>query len=407
MNKKDVKKRICDLSVLSFLYFSSETVLFGTNESESMKLVGYIWVVFLLGALCCWTIYRDIKFNGSSMHLFLLFALLLAGTAITNFDFSIKYIYILILCAISFLYSGIIDAKRFKNSYLQVTYLLSLFSLFSTVAYYIAYPIVARFPVVVNSADTKFYFLLLSVVPQKTLYVGYRNYGIFREPGVYSVFLIVAILFELSEYKLNKRRLLVYVITLITTFSTAGYIVLGIIFVGGVILINKKMKLKILLVVTFLVIFIYAFYSGVLQEQIKKLTTRNDSLEARLGAFIINIKMFTNNVWRFFFGNGFSYVEKNYSVIADSLGIVSAHNTNTLLKMFSVYGVIFTVLIVGNLIAFFNNNLKLWGLFAAFSFFVVLCNEDFIVNIIIYLFCFYGRPIKKEKGAELLYYAYS
>ena len=125
MNKKDVKKRICDLSVLSFLYFSSETVLFGTNESESMKLVGYIWVVFLLGALCCWTIYRDIKFNGSSMHLFLLFALLLAGTAITNFDFSIKYIYILILCAISFLYSGIIDAKRFKNSYLQVTYLLS------------------------------------------------------------------------------------------------------------------------------------------------------------------------------------------------------------------------------------------------------------------------------------------
>ncbi len=407
MNKQCIERRIGDLSVFALLYFSAETLLFGTNESMRVKLVGYIFIVLFLGALLCLSIYKNIKFSKSSMYLFLLFTLLLVGTVVTNLDFSIKYIYILILCAISFLYCGIIDINSFKESYLQVTYLLSLFSLFSTVAYYIAYPIVARFPVVVNSAGTKFYFLLLSVVPQKTLYVGYRNYGIFREPGVYSVFLIAAVLFELSKKRLNKKRFIVQIITLITTFSTAGYIVMGIIIIGGIILTNRNIKLKIILIIALLAVVIYVYHSGILLGQLRKLTTENDSLEARLGSFIVNIKMSIGNIWKFFFGNGFSYVENNYSVVAQSLGVNSVHNTNTLLKMLSVYGVVFTTLIVKNLISFFNNDSKLWMVFVSFSFFVILCNEDLIVNIVIYLFCFYGEAVKKEEKGRILGYAYS
>ncbi len=407
IKKVKTNKKFYELLTFSLLYFSSDTLLFGTNYSANIKLVGYMYpIVFFLG-FTFFALYKNIKFSKDSLYLLFAFIFLSVLTIITTFDISIKYFYVMLLCGIAFLFAGIIGIDEFKESYLNVLYVLALFSLISTILYYVAYPMIIRFPIIVNESDYKFYFLLLSVIPQKKLYVSYRNYGIFREPGVFSVFLIVAILLELSQKTPRKGRFIVYIITLITTFSTAGYLVLSFVFVGYMMSLKGKKQLKVLFCSVFILVLFYTYQSGLLQEQLKKLTTENASLEARLGAFVVNIKMVFNNLGRAFFGNGFSYVERNYSILANSLGILSTHNTNTLLKMVSVYGLVFIILIIKNLIVFFQNcPSKLWGAISFLAFCIILCNEDLIVNIFIYLLCFYAKT-EKRKNRNIMWVSYA
>ncbi len=70
-----------------------------------------------------------------------------------------------------------------------------------------------------------------------------RNCGFTFEPGPFSIFLIFAIIFHLSNnnFNLKSKRLFIFLITLITTFSTTGYLNLLIVFLWYI-LNSKKIK---------------------------------------------------------------------------------------------------------------------------------------------------------------------
>ena len=66
-------------------------------------------------------------------------------------------------------------------------------------------------------------------------------------------------------------------------------------------------------------------------------------------------------------------------------------NTNTLLKIMSVYGIPYIMILVYCLYRFFkkyNSSFVALGLLAIFS--IILSNEDLIVNIVPYVLAFYG-----------------
>ena len=89
-----------------------------------------------------------------------------------------------------------------------------------------------------NSAGVSDYSLIfytLSVDPARSqeLYGGiFRNSGCAWEPGLFSVMLCIAILFNIYQNKkiIFNKRLTILIVALITTFSTTGYIVAIIIF---------------------------------------------------------------------------------------------------------------------------------------------------------------------------------
>ncbi|MBQ8543007.1 MAG: hypothetical protein IJ436_05985 [Bacteroidaceae bacterium] len=91
-----------------------------------------------------------------------------------------------------------------------------------------------------NSAGVGEYSLILytlSVDPARiqAVYGGIiRNSGCAWEPGLYSVMLCIAILFNIFQNKKNifNKRLIVLLIALITTFSTTGYVMAIVIFAG-------------------------------------------------------------------------------------------------------------------------------------------------------------------------------
>jgi len=121
-----------------------------------------------------------------------------------------------------------------------------------------------------------------------------RNCGPFWEPGMFAVFLSIALFFNLFVKPVKKKFCnLILSIALITTFSTGGY------FAGSYILIlygfNKKINplFKILLLV---IIGVIVYYVSQLEFVVEKTTTQYNvatygSDKSRFGAFLTQINM--------------------------------------------------------------------------------------------------------------------
>lgn len=89
---------------------------------------------------------------------------------------------------------------------------------------------IAGIPVVRNDVDIDFYFFGLSFVP--LTYVKYRNFGIFREPGVYQYFLLLGLFLNNYEVQWNSGKKLwavniVLAVTMVSTFATGGLVELA------------------------------------------------------------------------------------------------------------------------------------------------------------------------------------
>ncbi len=79
-------------------------------------------------------------------------------------------------------------------------------------------------------------------------YQELRNSGPFWEPGAFSVFLNIALIFNiLVKNKLIDKKNVLFIITIITTLSTAGFLALFVIVVSVYFLLNPSLKKVILL----------------------------------------------------------------------------------------------------------------------------------------------------------------
>jgi hypothetical protein len=114
-----------------------------------------------------------------------------------------------------------------------------------------------------------------------------RNYGFAFEPGTYSVYLAIAILFNLLRTHLNfspKGNVQFYILTLalITTFSTTGYIALGIIIIY-LIFIEVKGVSKYFYLLVSLIVAVYIFLSvDFLYNKVEELYLKGQEIDTVL-----------------------------------------------------------------------------------------------------------------------------
>ena len=129
-----------------------------------------------------------------------------------------------------------------------------------------------------------------------------RNSGPFWEPGAFGGYLTLGIAFELILYRKMSRRVLVFLIALITTFSTAGYMAVTVFFLIYFIFLetNKKRKLLIfpaILALSFFLLFNVEFLATKIALQIKGFEegqiydTQTDD-DTRLGSTILDVRDF-------------------------------------------------------------------------------------------------------------------
>ncbi|GAA4457299.1 hypothetical protein GCM10023189_27780 [Nibrella saemangeumensis] len=185
-----------------------------------------------------------------------------------------------------------------------------------------------------------------------------RNSGPFWEPGAFAVFLNLALIFNLAYRKtlLNRQNNL-FIISIITTFSTAGYVTLFIILIGYVLTsqsIGRGVKAFYVTLLLFGAISAYdefAFLGSKIQENISLAKEDNTS---RFGSAYLDIIDIIKNP---LIGYG-RRSENRFGQLAKSLD-ASIHRNNGVTFLMATYGVPAAILYFITLFAFVRRYCRL------------------------------------------------
>lgn len=403
-----IPRRYIDyLTVFLLVYTSRETVLFGTNANTTVTLFGFFAPVLVLATLLIrhYKIFSpvrgraQIRYRVHTRRLAIVIIALSLLTMALNLDFNLKYGYEIILCLIAFLLVNQIPFERFARVYNDIILFLSLFALVASILYIVLPGYVSAFPSITNTSGFRYAFLGFCVIPMETTGVLFRMYGIFREPGVAIIFINLALLFELFVLDRKKIfRVLILVLAVGFSLSTAGYIITFLIMLTYVLLSKKKH----LLATIILLVVVSAGAILVMQNEFifraifgKFSATDSASTGARFGSLTNNIKLIIDNPQGILFGMGYRFVE-NYFVNLGNVGNAvrgEEHNTNTLLKELSIHGALFFSIFMYRIYRFSHrlfNKTNLRSLMVFFIIVLALSNEDLTVNFILYLIVFYS-----------------
>lgn len=195
-------------------------------------------------------------------------------------------------------------------------------------------------PVFENSFQARFYDYLLCYVPIN--YAKTRNFGIFREPGVYQFFLFLAL--YLNNYqaqwasgKLTWGLNALLILTMLTTFSTCG-VAVTVVFLVALYFdrkvydtpLGRKLSLALLaglaLLAAWLVLAKPPLYTQ-LKLMVEKLFTSNPSLNDRIDCIKFNLYVIQ---WDRFTGRELAYILETVT-----------HNTSSSTILFGILGLFF------------------------------------------------------------------
>lgn len=175
-------------------------------------------------------------------------------------------------------------------------------------------------------------FIIYAIQPMDMdRYIFYRNSGPFWEPGLYVVFLNIALFLNMFlEKRIISKTNLIFIINIITAFSTSGFIALILVLFFYVFL-SKNLPLGYRIgLVLILTISIPAIASlSFMGEKIESQIDDSDVSYSRFGAAVVHW-----NIMKDYPITGLPYDEKTYSNYADAI------SPNGITEIFIRYGII-------------------------------------------------------------------
>lgn len=232
--------------LFAMLYLARDTLV-------SSSLLGFNRAQFLmLGLICAAGLVFLIR-NRRSLKAIALdgrMAVILAVTGIVLLpmvckrDWQMMYFSILICLYFAVFLTFFLSCRDVAKYYVVI---LTALGIYSMAALWIARPLLVNTdiltpPVFRNQLDIQFYNFGLSFVSD--WYVKTRNFGIFREPGVYQYFLILALFLNNDTVRWKRQRTMWWVnlalgATMLTTLSTAGVAALALL--AAVVFFDRKL----------------------------------------------------------------------------------------------------------------------------------------------------------------------
>lgn len=335
-----------------------------------------------------------------------IFIIILSGfiTVIIKNENIVTFGMVMFSYLVSLLYVARTDFKSFCNQYSEIMHWLCVISLVGFIAYNI-------FPVLYNinqvTTYTTYSNLFLYVDTQKYN----RNIGMFWEPGAFQTFINIALLIELSkeEAKCNYKRIVVYIITIITTYSTTGYITMMLILLTLFFKRSKSNSMK-KFVLFLTVALLLALYFG--QDYLfgKVLNNGQSTVFGKIANYMsggqvqsVSVRYYaiTKPIEAFFkspiIGNGRNGLAKELYYYTNGM------NTCTFINWFAIYGVLYgTIMLWGtfNFSRKLSNNNKLLSFWYLLILFVTTMSETYVDNPMLLVFILYGIEEKGIKQKE-------
>jgi len=168
----------------------------------------------------------------------------------------------------------------------------------------------------------------------------FRNVGPFWESGAFGVFLVVALMFSMIRDKnLFSKTNLVFLLAIVTTFSTATYLALFF-FLLGYYLIRNDVKYKFIYIMLAGFISVYGFFSfSFMQEKIEQnIASSDETTKSRFGSAKADLKVFSMSP---VFGLG--RTEENKIMVSRKLNIMQ-HRNNGITGLLASYGIVIFVI---------------------------------------------------------------
>lgn len=393
------------------VYLSIDTLLFGTNVNAYARIV----LVGLTAALSFFLFVRRWMKSGhirisrkdSFTLLFMLGilmvshlnALLFHGAGIEG-----QYIYNYLLIVYMFEIGQLLGLEEFCHKYVNVMTFLAGFALMLYCADVVG--LAEKIPSLhmTNTAGIGFYHFGFGATMEHLPYHTIRAYGIFREPGVFAIYLGIATgLLFFFQKRLSLTKLLILSVAMIFTFSTAGYIILlAEIAIFIMMKSDNKRELCAKIVICTLLIVAFIVLEGLYDTVFGKFHVENDSLNSRIYSVISGLDF---SVISPVLGCGWEYVSNNFEAVTyDKYGIKNAAFTNTYLRMAATYGWIYTVFMAQKIYILIRNGMRgrtryfpvFFSVCAFLLWVVMFSNEGMVLNPLLYLWMLNRRTAEND-----------
>lgn len=334
-----------------FLIIFSDSIIFCYNSNNTFVLLGQYSVVVV--SIIFFSIYffrHNMNFNKDDFFL-LISVLFILLAAVYHSEFSGGYISKISLFILGFSICKVCDLKKILEMFQKIMVLICICSLLCMVIMYFFGPL-QFLPKIINTSGHTFYWFGLSFMTNDSFI---RNYGVFTEPSRFQAYINLAIIIEFFYFdgKINLKRVVLFIITLLTTYSTTGFISFIVIFISFIV--SKKNGLsisnKMIIVVSFIgLALLLNRYTDVFLSSVLKIKSgeNSESFSVRYNSIFGGIKMIINNFW---FGTGIK--DANRLFVESTKGLYSVMEkttyTNTILMSISKFGVIPGIYYIYNL----------------------------------------------------------
>lgn len=308
---------------------------------------------------------RDLKavFTDKRIVLVLVCALILLLPMFAKRDWQMMYFTILLCPLLAVFLTYFSTVEDVAKCYVVQMTVLGVYSILAT---YILRILPDRgifsVPIFVNGAGFDFHNFGLAVVSDT--YVKNRNFGFFREPGVYQYFIILALFLNNYRIRWSSQRTfwtinVLLAITMLTTFATGGVAELGLLvlvvfFEKGLYKEKRMQRLAAALVVAvILALIVIVIQKGPIYWELHgmivyKFSPEADSNYERTEAIVSNVRHFLNN----------PLVGQKMRPVLHGV----ANNTSSTTAMFAMFGILGGALhVVSWLALVWERERKLWA----------------------------------------------
>lgn len=386
--------------VFIIILLSNKTLLFGTNEVELYSMIGtYASNIILFVISLCLLIKRGKSFSQSEVRMLIIFSACLLFSGIVNYNLRIGYGFMVMMIFTGLMLSKVISFWKFSRIFEDIILVITVYSLviYATAIFNVG--VLSRFPTIVNTNNYLFINCWLCCIPISMQFEIPRLFGPFSEPGIYQIYLNLAILFHcLRSSEISILRIIILLLALVLTFSTTGYIACGIVFVFMFLQTMAKGKSSkkgiFLMCIIVSAMIILSITTDLLSSDGMVFNKFNNSgrttTAARMGAIWGNIAIWAAHP---VFGVGITalpYLFEQYC--SQAYGVSTQSNTNSVLVPFAMFGFIYGFLCVRGFLRLSLKSTK--GRGKAFLLFIsmllMLAGENITENVLFYILIMYG-----------------
>lgn len=365
---------LVDYIILAILIIISGAVIYQQYNQQFLigSLIFFLIIFFVRN--------KNVHFSKKNIFILLLLLIFMCIDYLINIndnDLS-KYISYVIRFIISITVIRTISFDNFREKYCNLIIILSISSLFFYLIGIFNYNFPYKFPVIKDFSGYDFTNAILYVY-RIPMINGYRNNSIFWEAGAFQAIVNLALFFTLffSKSKI-KFKIMVYIIAIISTFSTTGYILL---FLNlGIYIIRKKInigKIYLIIIVSCIVLF-----SSVGSVIFNKFDSNNLSYSRRNIDVKVDIDIAFDNILNLTFGHGPNKYLERFPQQIELYGMTGSSSSNGITGTLAQFGLIFLVI----LFYFYFSNLnyitknKLYKLLIIIVFCLIFSSENFMFS---------------------------